>query len=294
MLLRRRIWFLLPAIIAFMYCFSGCAQKHETDVEFVATPQQVVIEMLKMANVTKDDIVYDLGCGDGRIVITAAQMFGAGGVGVDIDPALIRLSNRNAGKAGVTDRVKFIEGDLFRTKLSKATVVSLYLTPELNVKLRPKFFRELKAGTRIVSHDFDMGDWKPDSIGRLRGVRYHYPDLTYVRDAVFYYWVVPADVSGMWRWTLPAAAGRRDYILSLAQRFQEISGQMGVGEKKYPLGEVRLTGERLSFTCSDPTDRETAAMRFDGRVHGDTIEGNLEISGGPSAGRYPWTAKRHF
>lgn len=294
MLLRRRLWSFLPLMMAFGYCFSGCAQKHETDVEFVATPQPVVIEMLKTANVTKDDVLYDLGCGDGRIVITAAQMFGASGIGVDIDPALIGLSNKNAEKAGVAGRVKFIQGDLFQTNLSRATVVSLYLTPELNVKLRPKFFRELKAGTRIVSHDFDMGDWKPDSVGRIPKVRYQYPDLTYVRDAVFYFWVIPANVSGTWRWTVSAAAGRRDYALSLAQKFQEISGQIGVGEKKSPLGEVRLTGDRLSFTCSDPADGETATMRFDGRVHGDTIEGNLEISVGPSAGRYPWSAKRQF
>ena len=294
MLLRRRLWFLMTAMVVFICWFSGCAEKRETDVEFVATPQPVVVEMLKMAKVTKDDVVYDLGCGDGRIVITAARIFGAGGVGVDIDPALIRLSNKNAGKTGVTDRVKFIEGDLFRTNLSKATVVSLYLTPELNVRLRPKFFRELKAGTRIVSHDFDMGDWKPDSVGRMRGIRYQYPDLTYVRDAVFYYWVIPANVSGRWRWTVSAATGRRDYTLSLAQTFQEISGEIGVEKRKYPIADVRLSGDSLRFTCRDHVDRETATMRFDGRVHGDTIEGNLEISGGPSAGRYPWMAKRHL
>jgi len=131
------------------------------DVIFVPTAQNVVDAMLEMAKVTKNDIVYDLGCGDGRIVITAAKL-GARGVGIDIDPQRIKEARENAKTAGVEDRVQFLEADLFTTDISEATVVTLFLLPSLNLKLQPKLFKELKPGTRIVSHVFDMGDWKPE------------------------------------------------------------------------------------------------------------------------------------
>jgi SAM-dependent methyltransferase len=131
------------------------------DVVYVPTPQEVVDTMLKVAKVGKNDVLYDLGCGDGRIVITAARRFGARGVGIDIDPERIRDANANAKSAGVTGRVSFKQADLFETDFSEATVVSLYLLPSLNLKLRPKLWSDLKPGTRIVSHDFDMGDWEP-------------------------------------------------------------------------------------------------------------------------------------
>ncbi len=136
----------------------------DPDVIFIPTPQSVVDAMLKLAKVTKDDVVYDLGCGDGRIVITAARMFGARGVGIDIAPKRIKESNENAMAAGVTDRVKFLHTDIFAksTDLSEATVVTLYLLPSLNVRLLPKLRSELKPGTRIVSNSFPMGDWAPE------------------------------------------------------------------------------------------------------------------------------------
>ena len=133
------------------------------DVPYVPTPQNVVDEMLKLANVTKDDVVYDLGSGDGRLVITAVKKFGAKrGFGVDIDPERIAESNANAKAAGVTDRVTFAIQDLFQTDFKDATVVTLYLLPEVNLRLRPKLMSDLRPGTRVVSHSFDMGDWKPD------------------------------------------------------------------------------------------------------------------------------------
>jgi len=141
---------------------AATAQKKGPDVIFVPTPTEVVEAMLKAAKVTKNDVVYDLGCGDGRIVITAAKEYGARGIGIDIDPQRISEARANAEKAGVTDRVKFLEQDLFETDFHEATVVTLYLLPSLNVKLRPKLWKELKPGTRIVSHAFDMGDWKPE------------------------------------------------------------------------------------------------------------------------------------
>ncbi|MCC6586039.1 MAG: class I SAM-dependent methyltransferase [Bryobacterales bacterium] len=131
------------------------------DVPYVPTPEEVVDAMLKLADVKKDDVLYDLGCGDGRIVVTAAKNFGVRAVGVDIDPERIREANENAKKAGVADRVKFIEKNLFDADIKDATVVTLYLLPDVNRKLKPKLLKDLRPGTRIVSHQFDMGDWKP-------------------------------------------------------------------------------------------------------------------------------------
>lgn len=149
------------------------------DVIFVPTPNDVVDGMLKLAGVSKKDTVYDLGCGDGRIVITAAQKFGARGVGIDIDPERVREATDNVTRAGVADRVKIVRGDLFQADISEATVVTLYLLTDLNLKLRPKLLKDLKPGTRIVSHAFSMGDWKPERTAEVSGTN-------------IYLWRVPA------------------------------------------------------------------------------------------------------
>jgi ribosomal protein L11 methylase PrmA len=148
------------------------------DVIYVPTPPEVVEAMLKVANVKAGDVVYDPGCGDGRIVVTAAQKYGARGIGIDIDPQRIKEANENVQKAGVGDRVKIMQADLFETNISEATVVTLYLLPSLNVKLMPKLMKELKPGTRIVSHAFDMGDWKPEQTLNVDG-------------RTVYYWTIP-------------------------------------------------------------------------------------------------------
>ena len=160
-------------------------QEKLSDVPYVPTPSKVVEEMLNVAGVTGNDILYDLGSGDGRIVITAAQKFGTQGVGIDINPKLIQDAFNNAQKAGVTDRVQFIQQDLFKTDLSKASVVTLYLLRSVNLKLRPKLLKELKPGTRIVSHSFDMGDWEPDRVVIVENE---------ARKHVLYYWVVPETI----------------------------------------------------------------------------------------------------
>ena len=159
------------------------AQDRRPEVPYVPTPNEVVEAMLRLAQVSKNDVVYDLGCGDGRIVIAAAQKFGALGVGVDIDPERIKECNENARKAGVTERVKFLQQDLFDTDLSEATVVTLYLLPDVNLRLRPKLLHDLKPGTRIVSHAFDMGDWKPEKVVNVSGEE---------MERTIYYWVVPS------------------------------------------------------------------------------------------------------
>ena len=141
---------------------------HDLDVPYVPTPPTVVDAMLKMARVTSNDVVYDLGCGDGRIVVMAAEKYGARGVGFDLDPQRIKESNENAKMAKITDRVRFVQGDLFETDLSEATVVTLYLLPEVNKKLRPKLLAELKPGARVVSHNYDLGDeWQPDEFAEV-------------------------------------------------------------------------------------------------------------------------------
>ena len=150
------------------------------DVPYVPTPQEVVTQMLKLAQVGPTDVVYDLGAGDGRIAITAAQQFGARAVGIDLDPMRIEEATANAQRAGVSDRVQFIEQDLFTADISEATVVTLFLRPSLNLRLRPKLWRELKPGTRVVAHLYDMGDWKPDKV-------------EHVDRRPVYYWVIPDD-----------------------------------------------------------------------------------------------------
>ncbi len=285
-------WAVICGIITFSLMAAGCKEHRFTDVEFVPTPQPVVNEMLKMAKVTKDDVVYDLGCGDGRIVITAAKMFGARGVGVDLDQNLIKASNMHAREKGVQDLIKFIKGDLFQLDVKEATVVALYLTPELNVRLRPKFFKELKPGARIVSNDFNMGDWKPDDMGRLSDVQYEYPDKIFKRDAYFYFWTIPADVSGQWRFSLASFKGKRDFTMRLFQKFQEINGKMSMQGRENVIADTRLEGNQLSFTVQDETASEKTIMWFKGRATGNAIEGIVEIPKGESAGHYHWLATR--
>ncbi len=159
--------------------------EREPDVPYVPTPEPVVAEMLRLANVKKGDTLYDLGCGDGRIVITAAQKYGIRGVGIDINPERIAEAKANAEKAGVTKLVEFRQQDLFKTKLGEASVVTLYLLPDINVKLRPQLLKQLKPGTRIVSHDFDMGQWKPDKTVQVQGPN---------REHTLYLWTVPQKV----------------------------------------------------------------------------------------------------
>ena len=159
--------------------------KKVPDVVYVPTPQVVVDKMLEMAKVGKNDVLYDLGSGDGRIVVTAAQKFGTRGTGIEIDPKLVKQATANAETAKVSDRVQFLEQDLFQTDISSATVVTLYLLPELNLRLRPTLLKTLKPGTRIVSHDFDMGIWKPEKVERVKSPR---------REHTIALWVVPEKV----------------------------------------------------------------------------------------------------
>ena len=177
---------LVLALAAALSVASTMAQplkplEKEPEVPYVPTHERIVAEMLKVANVKKGDVLYDLGSGDGRIVITAAKRFGTRGVGVDIDPVRVKEARANAVKEGVTDKVKFLQQDLFETDIREATVVTLYLLPEVNLRLRPKLLADLKPGTRVVSHNYDMGDWTP-----LKTLQVRVPE-----EHTIYYWVVP-------------------------------------------------------------------------------------------------------
>ena len=171
--------FLLIVLLAGV---TASTAQQRPEVPYVPTDDRVVAEMLAVANVGKDDVLYDLGSGDGRIVITAAKKFGTRGVGVDIDPERVKEANENAAKAGVTDRVRFVQQDLFQTDFREATVVTLYLLPSVNMRLRPKLLSDLKPGTRVVSHNYDMGDWAP-----LKTIVVTLPEDMHT----VYYWIVP-------------------------------------------------------------------------------------------------------
>ena len=248
------------------------------DVPFVPTPQVTVDEMLRLANVGPKDFVLDLGSGDGRIVITAARKFGARALGVDLDFHLIIQSEESARQAGVEDRAKFLQQDLFKTDLGQATVITMYLLPGVTQKLRPLLLG-LKPGTRIVSHDFDLGEWRPDR-------------KTYVRKNVFL-WVVPAQVAGRWQARLRIPPIERHLELELTQRYQELSAHARLNGVPAQVWEATLAGDRLSFVVVDTTDRENeASLYFEGKVSGSVIEGELIRGVGAARSVTGWRAVR--
>jgi SAM-dependent methyltransferase len=254
-------------------------EKIKLDVPYEPSSEEVVKAMLEIAQVGKDDFVYDLGCGDGRIVIAAAQKAGAHGVGVDLDPERIKESLENARKAHVTHRVKFVQQDLFETDIGKATVVMLYLWPEVNLKLRPKLLRELKPGTRVVSHSHDMGNWRHDqTIGTPDGHR-------------VYFWVIPANVTGVWEWTLPGEKKR--YVMELSQQFQSVSGTLQLGPDVIPVQHLELRGDRLQFIVERFFKGQKQSFQFRGHVQGHFIEGTAEEMTAGSQEKQTWEAKRN-
>jgi SAM-dependent methyltransferase len=219
------------------------ATRPKLDVPYVATLDEVVERMLAVAEVGPADHVVDLGCGDGRILIAAARTRGASGYGVDLDPRRIREAEGSARRAGVGARIRFEVGDLFKAPIADASVVAIYLLPEINLRLRPRLLAELRPGTRIVSHAFDMGDWHPDRTAAVEGAR-------------IFLWIVPARVAG--RWTLTDETGRRTAV-TLAQRYQAVSGSVR---------RARLVGDRFAFTA----DIGGRPRSFVGRVAGAHIE----------------------
>lgn len=250
-------------------------KKASLDVIYEPTSYPIVDEMLNMAGVTSEDMVVDLGCGDGRIVITAAKKRGARGIGVDLDPVRIRECLKNAEAEGVAEKVRFYEQNLFSADIGHATVVMLYLFPEVNLRLRPKLLRELKPGTRIVSHSHTMGEWKPDSGKKVNGHNLHF-------------FVVPANVTGTWRGIGPDGL---HLSLTLTQKFQEVQGAVIFGSDPSPIRSCSLEGKHLSFTVERSVEGVKRLLFFTGRVSGEAIEGKLVQEGRDHVGD-PWTAAR--
>jgi methyltransferase family protein len=242
---------------------------------YLATPQKVVDVMLKAAAVKPEDVVVDLGSGDGRIVITAVKNFHARkGVGIEINPNLVRLARDGATKAGVSNRVEFRNDDLFAYDLNSATVITIYLLPEVNLKLRPKLLA-LKPGTRIVTHQFGMGDWQPDaSIKAL-------DDRDPQGPATVYSWTVPAKVGGTWRWQ----EGKDRAELAIRQKFQKIEPSFKVANIAQRIEAPDLAGDRIFFIVV----RDLGPYDYEGRVAGNKIDGKVT---GPNGVSLPWTAER--
>jgi SAM-dependent methyltransferase len=238
------------------------------DVIWVPTPEELVERMLRMAQTTPNDFVVDLGSGDGRIAIAAAKKFGARSLGVEFNPDMVDLSNRNATKEGVSGKAHFQHADIFETDFSQATVITMYLLPGLNLKLRPKLL-DMKPGTRVVSHQFNMDDWPPDEMTNIDGRR-------------AYLWIVPAKVHGGWR----IQSGSDTFDLTLEQRYQMIDGNVRLGAINAGLREPRLQGDRIDFVF---VDNSGVRREFSGRVNGNAMEGTVKSDAGAEA---QWTAAR--
>jgi len=267
------------AVLAALFSASVTAQQGKVfepqwgqqgkDVIWVPTPEELVDRMLRMAQTKADDIVIDLGAGDGRTVIAAAKKFGARSLGIEYNPDMVQLSQKNAEKAGVADKARFVQGDIFATDFREATVLTMYLLPALNLKLRPTIL-SMKPGTRVVSHAFTMEQWEPDetsSVGAQRA----------------YLWIVPTNVQGDWKLSL---ASGENYDLTLEQSYQKIRGHVKLGAVEAGLRDARLSGPDIGFAF---TDNVGVRRVFTGRVNGSTLEGSLHADNGRQSG---WSATK--
>jgi SAM-dependent methyltransferase len=254
-------------------------------VPYVQTPMEIVERMMRMAEVKKGDYLIDLGSGDGRIVIEAAKR-GARGLGVDLDPNLVKYATENAQQAGVGDQARFEVRDIFETDLSPATVVAFYLLPEFNAKLLPKLLA-LKPGTRIVSHDGGIGDWAPDERLEMRA-----PEKPVGVGGVsrVELWIVPADAKGRWSAEIPAHGGR--WSFQIAQKFQELEVDVSAQGKDLLVRNSRLRGEELKMIVTGVINGRAWHHYFIGTVRDGRISGDVTVSDGNNKRSYPWTATR--
>ena len=233
------------------------------DVPYIPTPPEVAHAMLSLAEVGPDDVVYDLGSGDGRIVITAARDFDVKkGVGIDLDQELIARALQTAKRESLDHRTNFFVADIFATDFSDATVLTLYLLEKINVRLRPRILNELAPGTRVVSHYFTMGDWVPDAERTEEQRR-------------IYMWIVPAKVGGTWSWTDEG----RDYRLDVAQKYQEISSTMHTPEGGAELSGIKMRGATLSFETSLKSGEAIIPITFEGETLGNFINAVVTVNG---------------
>ena len=225
------------------------AQRPHLDVPYVPTPPEVVDRMLEMAQVDTDDTLVDLGSGDGRIVIAAVTDYGVRNArGIDLDPERVKEAHENARDAGVEGQVAFEEGDLFTKDFSDATVLTMYLLQSVNLRLKPVILDSMQPGSRVVSHDFDMGNWQPDEEDNIDGRR-------------VYLWTVPARVAGRWSFTTPEGDKGTAFLY---QSYQQVEGEVVIGDQRLAMEEGQLQGERLSFVLQ--------GERYEGMVNGDEID----------------------
>jgi precorrin-6B methylase 2 len=267
----------LVSLWLFLAIACAAAAAAEIAAPYVPTAPSVVERMLEIAKVGPQDFVIDLGSGDGRINITAAQKRGARGLGIEIDTQLIAKAKANAQAAGVADRVDFVEADLFTADLSQATVVTIYLLKRATMKLRDRLF-ELRPGTRIVSHAASMGEWRADYFEMLDvkdKVRPDAPNRTYI-----HYWVVPAKVGGTWSWRVDTAEGEQDCELRLSQQFQALSGTLRVGGSEYEIEEGKLEGDRIVLRTREARAGTGVRYHLSGQVADASMAGTLSILGG--------------
>ena len=241
------------------------------EVPFEASPAQVVDEMIRIAEVTEQDVVYDLGCGDGRIVISAAKKTGCRGVGTDLDPRRVKQSRDNALKEGQSGRVAFLEQDLFKANLGEATVVMLFLSPDVNLRLRPRLLDELKPGSRVVSHWHTMDDWVPEKSLRVNWRNLHC-------------WIIPAKVEGTWEWEADLGEGPQKFTMALKQLYQMVSGSISSPGDRKGIRKGKLKGPTLTFSVG-----KKAEQRYQGTVSEAGIKGVIKTRSG---GLIPWEASK--
>jgi 16S rRNA G966 N2-methylase RsmD len=273
-----RLAALIPVLAS---CVVAAAEPERTGGPYVPTPQVVVDAMLEIAGVGSRDFVIDLGSGDGRIVLTAASRYSARGLGVDIDPELVKSSNAEARKRGLAERVTFREQDVLKAKIDDATVVTLYLLPGMMRELQSKFAKELKPGTRIVSHDFPFGEWKPD-----REVSVDVPEKYGTPGqwkSTVYYWVVPARVNGEWMLDAPGVIAQ-PVTLNFEQQYQFVRGAFSDEGRRIAVSGGKLEAERITFKLMLPG----GSYEFRGAVDGDRMRGEA-VQGARSV---PWSARR--
>jgi len=274
----------LPALLSILaLLLPAAAPAQERFSPFVPSDQDNVERMLRMVQLRDDDVVVDLGSGDGRIVLTAARMNRKlRGFGVDIDEKLVKQSNATAAKRGVADRVQFFHRNVFDTDLREATVIAMWMWPEMQRLLRPVILAQARPGTRIITNLWDLGNWPPDD-----------EDLEPTRVAM---WIVPARVEGYWSWELPFNGSRIAYASILEQRFQAAEGVVRAGNRRELLYDVKLRGEDITFTLAMTLDGIGFVRHvFQGKVRGDVIEGTASVTLPPNHDRtyrLPWRAVR--
>ena len=246
------------------------------DVVWVPTPQPVIDFMLDMAKVTSSDVVIDLGSGDGRIVLAAAKR-GARALGVELNADLVQLSKEEAQRQGLSERADFVVKDMFQTDLSPASVLTTYLLPHLNVRVRPQLLAQMKPGARVVTYAFHMGEWQPDAVAQMNGLTVHL-------------WIVPAAAMGQWRWTYDGVGFTREYEMNVRQTFQFINGSASSKTSFAYLRDMELRGERISFVLTEEAGSSLAQTRYEGRIDGDTITGTARTNNQTQT--RPWRATR--